>query len=170
MGIRATLAVMGRPHLRWVGCALGGLLAGCASMTSVQDLQQRQAAYAAAAGAPVRSFRLAPGDSVYSWEPLSDTQLVIYTWPTRAFLLDTWPCNGLTVTNGIGFTSFAGEVSVGFDRILVTRGYLPCAIRQIRPLDLARFKLARETPRHAQVMARDNKNGASPPPSPTGGN
>ncbi|MGH8157127.1 MAG: DUF6491 family protein [Rhodanobacter sp.] len=147
---------------------LTGLLTACASMPSAQDTQQRQAAYAAAAAAPVRSFRLMLGDSVYSWEPLSDTQLVIYTRPARAFLLDTWPCSGLTVTNSIGFTSFAGEVSAGFDKILTTRGYLPCAIKQIRPLDLARFKLAREATRHAQVMARDDKDG-TPPPA-TGGN
>lgn len=146
-------------------CVLAGLLAACSSMPSAQDMQQRQAAYAAAAGAPVRSFRLVLGDSVYSWEPLSDTQLVIYTRPTRAFLLDTWPCSGLTVTNGIGFTSFAGEVSTGFDKILTTRGYPPCAIKQIRPLDLARFKLEKEAPRHAEVMARDVKDETPPPTS-----
>ncbi|OOG51299.1 DUF6491 family protein [Rhodanobacter sp. C01] len=150
------------------GCVLAGLLAACASMPSAQDMQQRQAAYGAAAGAPVHSFRMVAGESVYSWEPLDDTQLVVYTRPTRAFLLDTWPCSGLTVTNSIGFTSFAGEVSVGFDKILTTRGYLPCAIRQIRPVDMARFRLEKEARRHVEVMARDNKDGT--PASPVGGN
>lgn len=116
----------------------------------------------------MRSFRLVAGESVYSWEPLGDTQLVVYTRPTHAFLLDTWPCSGLTVTNSIGFTSFAGEVSAGFDKILTTRGYLPCAIRQIRPLDMARFRLEKEAQRHVEVMARDNKDGT--PASPAGGN
>ena len=167
MGTRATdHTTVPRLHLRLTGCVLAGLLTACTSMPSAQDMQQRQIAYAAAAGAPVRSLRLMPADSVYSWEPLSDTQLVIYTRPARAFLLDTWPCSGLTVTNSIGFTSFAGEVSTGFDKILTTRGYPPCAIKQIRPLDLARFKLAKEASRHAEVVARDNKGGISPP---TGG-
>ena len=167
MGSRTNRAVMSRSRLSLAGCALAGLLAACASMPSARDMQQRQAAYVAAAGAPVRSFRLVPGDSVYSWEPLGDTQLVVYTRPTRAFLLDTWPCSGLTVTKGIGFTSFAGEVSVGFDRILTNRGYLPCAIKQIRPVDMARFRLEKEARRHVEVMARDSKDGVPPP---AGGN
>ncbi|GAB2536529.1 DUF6491 family protein [Rhodanobacter koreensis] len=164
MGTRvADFAVKSRARLPLTGCVLAGLLTACSSMPSAQDMQQRQAAYVAAADAPVRSFRLVPGDSVYSWEPLGDTQLVVYVRPTRAFLLDTWPCSGLTVTNGIGFTSFADEVSAGFDKILTTRGYPPCAIKQIRPLDLARFKLEKEARRHADVMARDNM-------PPAGGN
>jgi hypothetical protein len=146
-----------------IGCALAMLLGACASMPSAQQMQQRQAAYAAAAGAPVRSFRLVPGAEVDSWEPLGDTQLVVYTRPTQAFLLDTWPCSGLTVTSSVGFTSFGGEVSAGFDKILTMRGYLPCAIKQIRPLDLARFKLEKEARRHVDVVARDNA-GAAPPP------
>ncbi|OOG60333.1 DUF6491 family protein [Rhodanobacter sp. C03] len=154
---------MSKSSLSWIGCALTVLLGACASGPSVQQMQLRQAAYVAAAGAPVRSFRLVAGASVDSWEPLNDTQLVVYTRPTRAFLLDTWPCSGLTVTNSIGFTSFAGEVSVGFDKILTARGNLPCAIKQIRPLDLARFKLEKEAQRHVDVMARDNA-GATPPP------
>jgi hypothetical protein len=147
-----------------IACALSTLLAACSSMPSAQRMQQRQVAYAAATGAPVRSFRLEPGASIDSWEPLSDTQLVVYTRPTRAFLLDTWPCSGLAFTNRVGFTSFAEEVSVGFDKILTTRGYLPCAIKQIRPVDLARLKLEKEAQRHADVVARD-RDGAIPSPA-----
>ncbi|OOG43299.1 DUF6491 family protein [Rhodanobacter sp. C05] len=153
---------MTKSYLPLIGCLLAGLLAACASAPSAQDMQRREAAYTAAAGAPVRSFRLVPGASIDSWEPLSDTQLVVYTRPTRAFLLDTWPCSGLTVTNSVGFTSFAGEVSVGFDKVLTTRGYLPCAIKQIRPVDLARFKLEKGAQRHADVMARDHADAAPP--------
>ncbi|OOG65672.1 hypothetical protein B0E46_04405 [Rhodanobacter sp. B04] len=147
---------MRRPYLASLAAAAAGLLAACAGTPAAQDLQQRQAAYVAVAGAPVRSFRLVSGASVYSWEPLSDTQLVVYTRPARAFLLDTWPCSGLTVANSVGFTSFAGEVSAGFDKILTMRGYLPCAIKQIRPLDLARFEFGKEAQRHVDVMARDD--------------
>ena len=49
--------------------ALAVLLAACSSVPYAQRLQQRQAAYVAAAGAPVRSFRLVFGHSIYSWEP-----------------------------------------------------------------------------------------------------
>lgn len=157
-------AVMSKSCLSLIGSMLAGLLAACSSMPSAQDAQQRQAAYVAAAGTPVRSFRLVLGDGIYSWEPLDDTQLVVYTRPTRAYLLDTWPCSGLSFTNRVGFTSFAGEVSVGFDKVLTARGYLPCAIKQIRPVDLARFKLEKEARRQADVVARDSP-GAAPAPA-----
>jgi hypothetical protein len=133
---------------------LAGALAACASVPYAQRLQQRQQAYSAAAGAPVQSFRLVLG-SIYSWEPLSDTQLVVYTQPTRAYLLDVWPCSNLTFTNGIGLTSFANQVQVGFDKIFTGRGYVPCMIKQIRPVDLAQFKLEKESQRHIDSLQRE---------------
>lgn len=134
----------------------GMLLAACASQPYAQRLQQRQQAYNAAAGAPVRSFRLILGPQIYSWEALSDSQLVIYTTPTKAYLLDVWPCNNLTFTNTIGLTSFANTVQTGFDKVLTGRPYIPCAIKQIRPVDLAQFKLDKEAERHVDSVPRDN--------------
>jgi hypothetical protein len=113
----------------------------------------------------VRSLKLVL-NSIYSWEPLSDTQLVVYTLPTKAYLLDVWPCNNLTFTNGIGLTSFANQVQVGFDKVFTGRGYVPCMIKQIRPVDLAQFKLERENQRHVDSLRRDNANPA--PSSSTG--
>jgi hypothetical protein len=78
--------------------------------------------------------------------------------------LDTWPCSGLTFTNRVGFTSFADEVSTGFDKVLTARGYLPCTIKQIRPVDLARFKLEKEAQRQADIVPRDST-GAAPAPA-----
>ena len=147
----------------WIIVLAGTLLAACSSVPYGQRLQQRQQAYSAAAGAPVRSFRLVMGASIYSWEPLSETQLVVYTLPMRAFLIDVWPCNNLTFTNGIGLTSFAGQVQTGFDKVLTGRGYVPCAIKQIRPVDLAQLKLEKEAQRHVDNMPRDNANGTPPP-------
>lgn len=137
------------------------LLAGCETARYAQRLQQRQQAYAAAAGAPVRSFRLILGAQIYSWEPLSDTQLVVYTLPNRAYLLDVWPCNNLTFTNFIGLTHFAGQVQTGFDKVLTGRPYIPCTIKQIRPVDLAQFKLHKEGQRHMDSVPRD-KAGQAP--------
>lgn len=134
-------------------------LAACASVPYTQRLQQRQQAYNAAAGASVQSFRLVLG-SIYSWEPLSDTQLVVYTQPTRAYLLDVWACSNLTFTNGIGVTSFANQVQVGFDKVFTGRGYVPCVIKQIRSVDLAQFKLEKEAQRRVDSLQRDN--GATP--------
>ena len=143
--------------LRMLGLVLlGVLLAACESVPYAQRLQQRQQAYASAAGAPVRSFRLVMGMQIYSWEPLSDTQLVIYTLPSKAYLLGVWPCNNLTFTNFIGLTSFADEVQTGFDKVLTGRPYIPCVIKQIRPIDLTRFKLEQESQRHIDSVPRNN--------------
>lgn len=144
---------------------LGLLLTACESVPYAQRLQQRQQAYSAAAGAPVRSFRLIMGAQIYSWEPLSTTQLVVYTLPNRAYLLDVWPCNNLTFTNFIGLTSFANEVQTGFDKVLTGRPYIPCVIKQIRPVDLARFKLEKDGPRHMDSVPR---NDAGNTPAPAG--
>jgi hypothetical protein len=140
---------------------LAGVLAACASVPYAQRLQQRPQAYNAAAGAPVQSFRLI-FNNIYSWEPLSDTQLVVYTQPTRAYLLDVWPCSNLTFTNAIGLTSFASQVQVGFDKVLSGRGYVPCPIKQIRPVDLAQFKLEKEAQRHVDSLQRETQ----PPSTP----
>lgn len=143
--------------MRWLVFSLLGLcVAACSSVPYAQRLQQRQQAYSAAAGAPVRSFRLLLGGDIYSWEPLSDTQLVIYTQPSKAYLLDVWPCNNLTFTNAIGLTSFASEVQTGFDKVLTGRPYIPCIIKQIRPIDLATFKLEKESQRHIDSVPRDH--------------
>lgn len=143
---------------------VGVILAACSDVPYAQRLQQRQQAYNAAAGAPVRSFRLMmPGTSIYSWEPLSDTQLVVYTLPNRAFLIDVWPCNNLTFTNSIGLTSFADQVQTGFDKVLTGRGYIPCMIKQIRTVDLAQLKLEKEVQRHVDSVPRDNGNNTPPP-------
>jgi hypothetical protein len=137
---------------------MGLLLAACASQPYAQRLQQRQQAYNATAGAPVRSFRLVLGQQIYSWESLSETQLVVYTLPNRAYLLDVWPCNNLTFTNTIGLTSFANTVQTGFDKVLTGRPYIPCVIKQIRPIDLAQFKLDKEAQRQFDSTPRDNGN------------
>jgi hypothetical protein len=146
---------------------LGVLLSACASQPYAQRLQQRQQAYNAAAGAPVRSFRLVLGQQIYSWEALSDSQLVIYTLANRAFLLDVWPCNNLMVSNTIGLTSFASTVQTGFDKVITGRPYIPCVIKQIRPIDLAQFKMDREAQRQFDSVPRDN--GAAPAPASSSG-
>ncbi|WP_233840916.1 DUF6491 family protein [Dyella sp. 2HG41-7] len=146
---------------------LGALLAACSSVPYAQRMQQRQQAYSAAAGAPVRSFRLIFGAQIYSWEPLSDSQLVVYTVPNKAYLLDLWPCNNLTFTNAIGLTSFANTVQSGFDKVLTGRPYIPCIIKQIRPVDLTQFKLEQESQRHVDSVPRSDS--GAPPPSGNSG-
>lgn len=118
------------------------LVAACASLPSSQYRAERRAAYEKAAGAPVSSFHFA--SSLYSWEPLSDDELVVYTRPTRAWLLKLAACRNLDFTNTIGLTSNFNEVSVNFDSVLTERGLFPCAISQIRPVDLKGMKADQE--------------------------
>jgi hypothetical protein len=116
------------------------LLCACASTPYAQRISERQAAYAAAAGTPVRNFRFF---TLYSWEPLSDSQLAIYTRPNEAWLLDLGGgCPDISFVNTIGLTSNLNQVMVGFDRVLTGRNNFPCTISQIRPVDVKSLKAA----------------------------
>ena len=118
--------------------ALVLLLTACSSVPYAQRLSASQAAYAAAAGEPVRSFRFF---TLYSWEPLGDRQLAVYTRPNEAWLLDLGGgCPELGFANSIGLTSNLNQVMVGFDKVLTGRGNFPCTISQIRPVDVKSLK------------------------------
>ncbi len=132
--------------------ALAGLLAACSSVPHAQRQQQRQAAYAAAAGAPVTSFHFF---TLWSWEPLSDSELVVYTRPSRAWLLDLdRRCENLEFTHAIGLTSSTGEVSTRFDKVLTGRHDFPCTIMQIRPVDVKQVRVAQEAQRKINAEPR----------------
>ena len=135
----------------WVTLGATLLLAACSSVPYAQRMAQRQAAYAAAAGAPVRSFHFF---NLYSWEPLGDNQVAVYTQVNRAWLLDVGPCQNLEFTNAIGLTSFGGDVSVNFDKVLTGRGFPPCFISKIRPVDVAKLKLEQQAQRKIDAEPR----------------
>lgn len=127
------------------------VLAGCASVPNAQRRNDRQAAYLAAAGSPVSDFTFS---SLYSWEPLSEKQLVVYTRPTQAWLLDLFGCPGLLYSNSIGLTSNLNQVSARFDKVLTQRGYIPCTISQIRPVDVKRMRAVVEEKRQIRSEPR----------------
>lgn len=128
-------------------------VAACSSVPYAQRISARQAAYAAAARDPVRSFRFF---ELYSWEPLGDSQLAIYTKPSEAYLVTVMgPCPDLEFTNTIGLTSNVNEVQVRFDKVLTGRRDFPCTIGEIRPVDLARLKSVEHEQRKIQSAQRD---------------
>lgn len=133
--------------------SLLSLLAGCAGMSSSSERHrtERQAAYMAAAGAPVSNFTFT---SLYSWEPLGETQLVVYTRPTKAWLLDLMGCQNLLTSNTIGLTSNLNQVSVRFDKVLTQHGVVPCTISGIRPVDLKGMKAAADLKRQIKSEPR----------------
>ncbi|MBQ4855492.1 hypothetical protein IMW82_12515 [Rhodanobacter sp. B2A1Ga4] len=144
---------MSKPLLIVAGALMLGLsCVGCSSVPYAQRMSERQAAYAAAAGAPVRSFRFF---SLYSWEPLSDTELAVYTQPNKAWLLDLGGCQELCFVNSIGLTSNLDQVMVGFDKVLTGRHNFPCTITQIRPIDVKSLKLAQQQQRQIESAARN---------------
>lgn len=134
-----------------LAASLVAALGACSSVPYAQRMSERQAAYAAAAGAPVRSFHFF---SLYSWEPLSDTELAVYTQPNKAWLLDLGGCQELLFVNSIGLTSNLNQVMVGFDKVLTGRRNFPCTITQIRPIDVKSLKLAQQKQRQIESAAR----------------
>ncbi|HET6553461.1 MAG TPA: DUF6491 family protein [Dyella sp.] len=133
-------------------------LAACASVGQdyATRLSARQQAYATAAGAPVNSFRYV---SLWSWEPLSDQQLAVYTRANEAWLLDMdGKCRNLQFTNHIGLTSSVSEVSARFDRVITGGADAPCFIKQIRPVDIAKLNSPQQgKPREVEEVARPAK-------------
>ena len=137
-------------------------VAACSSVPYAQRISARQAAYAAAAREPVRSFRFF---ELYSWEPLGDSQLAIYTRPNEAYLVSVMgPCPDLEFTNAIGLTSNLNEVQVRFDKVLTGRRDFPCTIGEIRPVDVGKLKSVEHEQRKIQSAQRDAA--AADKPSP----
>ncbi len=135
------------------GLLIAGLMAACSNVPYAKRTSDRLAAYTAAAGVPVKSFNFF--SPLYSWEPLSDTQLVIYTKPKEAYLLDLAACHNLQVTNGIGLTSNLNQVAVGFDKVIVGPPPIPCVISRIRPIDVPHLKAVQQAQRQIVPQPRD---------------
>lgn len=135
-----------------VSVAAALVLAACSSVPYAQRAAQRQAAYVAAAGAPVNHFNFF---SLYSWEPLGDHQLAVYTHPNRAWLLDVSRCPNLEFAQTIGLSSAVNQVSVRFDKVFAGGGYPPCWISQIRPIDVAKLRVAQQAQRKITAEARE---------------
>lgn len=127
-------------------------LAACASVPYAQRVAQRQSLYAAAAGAPVNNFHFF---SLYSWVPLGDHQLAVYTHPNRAWLLDVSSCPNLRFANTIGLSSSVNQVSVRFDKVFAGGGYPPCWISRIRPLDVAKLRVAQQARHEIRAAPRE---------------
>ena len=135
-----------------LGLLVVGVLAlsACSSVPFAQRQASRLAAYTAAAGAPVSSFRFF---TLYSWEPLSDTELAVYTQANKAWLLSVdGGCRQLAFTQTIGLTSTLNRVSTRFDRVLTGRRDFPCVITQIRPLDLPQLKATERAQREIETQ------------------
>jgi hypothetical protein len=118
-----------------VGLALA--LYACSGVPPRQDPEAVRARYASYAGPPLdRITWLGRFDS---WESLGNNQLLIFTTPQDAFLLDvTPPCTDLPFAQHIGLSSTGSTVTVRLDSVIVKKWR--CPIAQIRKVDYQRMR------------------------------
>jgi hypothetical protein len=114
------------------------VLAGCTSgIPKHEDEAQVRERFAAYAGAPID--RMVWLGRYYSWEPIGENQLVVFTSPSEAYLLKvSGPCNDLKFVNSIGLTSTGSAVYSRLDSVKV-RDWR-CPIAEIRKVDYARMR------------------------------
>lgn len=142
------------------------LVAGCAANHArYQREQARLAAIHAAAGKPVSSFNYM-AMTMYSWEPLSEHELLVYTRPDKAWLLDVGLCPQLPYAVAIGLTSHAGQVGTMLDSVLVGGGSFPCSIQKIRPVDVGELKRKMEARKGAKIVPEPASASSSDKPVP----
>lgn len=116
------------------------LLAACATNVRKQAAELR-ADYVGAAGPSIPEFRDTRG--LYSWRPLSDQELVVYTQPRQAYLLSVGFCPDLGAAAAVSVSSRLGWVTSGIDNVRLDNARYPCRIQQIRPVDLVKFEALR---------------------------
>ena len=86
-------------------------------------------------GEPVQSFTALRKDS---WQPISRTQLVLWTTMNHAYLLTVDnTCHELPFAEVVGVTSTTSQIST-HDSVIV-RGNR-CLIRQIQPIDIRQMR------------------------------
>ncbi|HET7266501.1 MAG TPA: DUF6491 family protein [Oleiagrimonas sp.] len=139
-------------HLAIVSTLAVLLLAGCTAFHArYQREQARLSAIHAAAGKPVSSFNYM-ATTMYSWEPLNEHELLVYTRPNQAWLLNVGLCPQLPYTVAIGLTSHVGQVSTMLDSVLVGGSSFPCTIQKIQPVDVGELKQRMQARKGAKIV------------------
>ncbi len=136
------------------------VLAGCATGASLSDNQRLQI-HRAHADAPVRSFH--NFGNIYSWTPLGDSALTVWTRRNQAYLLELdGHCPNLNFARAIRFSGQGGTVYAGLDSVVVLDRdpiNIPCRIRQIQPLDIKAAesdeRAARDEGRRGEAQSPD---------------
>ncbi len=114
------------------GCATTG---GGIERSKADRLLDRYEPYL---GEPVKSFTALQKDS---WQPISRTQLVLWTTINDAYLITvTGNCHQLPFAQTVGVTSTTSAITT-FDSVIV-RGDR-CPITQIQPIDVRRMRADR---------------------------
>jgi len=144
-------------------------VAACSSTGKQMSTAERLAFYEAHAGEPVNSFRM--WGSLNGWTPLGTNNLVVWTRPNEAFLLDVTTCPDLPFATAITLSNFSSTVTARFDTITPVgpgtnqMGRVPCRITQIRPIDVKALNQSREELRQANTEARAEETPATDNPT-----
>ena len=120
--------------------ALAALIAaGCAGSPKRSQGDRILAQYEGYIGEPIRDFT---AFRQQSWQPVSRTQLILWTDFSHAYLLTiTGNCPDLMFSDGVRVTSTGSQIST-FDAVMV-RGDR-CPIKQIQPIDIRQYRADRE--------------------------
>ena len=101
--------------------------------------------YAAYVRGPVNSFWFT---SLYSWDSIDTTHLVVWANPIEAYLLTlSMPCTALPYTGVMRLTSHGGAVTTSIDSVLA--GGDQCPIFRIERLDTRAIRAARKAQKTA---------------------
>ncbi len=120
------------------------MLGACATGPSLSESQRMQI-YRDSAGAPVNSFHYF--GSLYSWKPVGDAALVVWTRPRDTYLLTlAASCPHLDIAQAISLSDQSGSVFAGLDRVTVLgQGTnIACRIEQIQPIDIDAVRRAED--------------------------
>ena len=148
---------------RWsrVGIAfvLPCAVASCATTQPNVEDARRLAEVTAIAGQSVPSFHYM---SMSSFEPIGQSDLLVFTSPRSAWLLHLdGTCRNIDFDPFLNLTSTFGRVSSGFDSVIARDNPIPCRIQQIRPVDAALLRRV-DRERKAQGVPTDAKPDKAP--------
>jgi len=134
---------MKRYPIDFLALSMTVLVSACAAGGGMRDAD-RLALYQSHAGEPLRNIRY---NNPIGWETVDDEHLLLTMTPRNVYLMKlSGPC--LDYNPGaatIAISSQAGRVSTGFDRVTTADPRLSCRIEEIRAVDMASFRKARDS-------------------------
>lgn len=127
----------------FVVLSIFALASGCASDGGMRDAD-KLAMYQQHTDAPLRNIPY--NNSPIGWESVDDEHLLLTMTPRNVYLMKlSGPCMDYNAGSPvIGISSQAGRVSAGFDRVTIGDSRLTCRIEEIRKVDMASYKQARD--------------------------
>jgi hypothetical protein len=136
-------------------------LSGCATTPpgelspAAKREAEQYALYANNAGEPIDGFHYT--GRYDGWTPLTDSSFVLWTRPTKAYLIDLHQgCNDLQYAERIGIDDGSSWFSARFTKVRVASYGLisvPCMVKQVREVDVKAVRAAQKAAREAKRAA-----------------